>query len=787
MKNLLFSIFLSFLFLTFFSSDLLAQKKNRSIQKADRAFDAELYFEANELYKKGEKKTKNRAIKAEIYFKRGECYRLSGKYKQAVNFYKKAVKSKYNNADAIAILRLADMLMINANYEQALKQYVKYSKKVPTDNKGQIGIKSCEFAMEWVNSPTRYEIDKMAVVNSKNNDYSPAFGNEDYSKIFFVSSRQGSSNNKIDERTGQFFTDIYFSEKNKKGIWSKPVPVQSPINTDGHEGTLSLNRNGTTMFFTNCQAEKKKSLGCEISVSQSKDRKMWGSLNKLQIKLDSNVTVGHPSVSSDEQTVIFSSDMPGGYGGKDLWIVTKWSDKDGDRFGQWSDPVNLGPAVNTDGDELFPFIHEDATLYFASNGHIGMGGLDIYKSELDLNGIYSSTINLKYPINSSADDFGMIVERDFERGYFTSNRKSFESKDGDMKRSNGSDNIYQFELPPLVFSLSGVVTSSKNDAILRGVNVKLVGDNGSVQNYITDNTGSYNFELSPLTTYEIILSKSDFLNENISLTTVGIEESKDFIQNVVLNPIWKEIVLPMVYYDFAKWNLRDTSKIDLDKVLKSMQDHPEIIVELNSHTDSRGDKQFNLDLSQKRANACIDYLVSKGISRDRLIASGRGESSPYVMDKKDGKLQIGDVLTESYINKFKFKKNKEKAHQYNRRTTFKIVSQNYDPSFEVLYENSLNNNQLVVFKETESLDDNSESVMWTIFNDCEYELNIYYNGPIYGGSTSISPNSTELIEIQSGVYRVVASHSTEEKDIHLTLVLLILKNLQVLILDSLSN
>ena len=215
------------------------------------------------------------------------------------------------------------------------------------------------------------------------------------------------------------------------------------------------------MFFTTCQSENKKSLGCEISISQLKG-KIWGSLNKLEVKVDSNTTIGHPTISADEKVVIFSAEMNGGYGGKDLWMVTRVA------RGQWSEPANLGPAVNTDGDEMFPFLHNDGSLYFASNGHVGMGGLDIFKSELDDNGIYVSAINLKSPINSSADDFGMIVERKSERGYFTSNRKTWTGTDGVVNKSNGSDNIYQFELPPLVLTLQGVITDSKTGGVVTG-------------------------------------------------------------------------------------------------------------------------------------------------------------------------------------------------------------------------------------------------------------------------------------------------------------------------------
>ena len=524
----------------------------------------------------------------------------------------------------------------------------------------------------------------MDVVNSKNNDFSPAFGNREYTKLYFVSSRKGSSNDKIDERTGEFFTDIYSTSLDKKGKWSKPKAELDPINSDNHEGTLCLNQNGTTMFFTTCQSENKKSLGCEISISQLKG-KIWGSLNKLEIKVDSNTTIGHPAISADEKTVIFSAEMNGGYGGKDLWMVTRVA------RGQWSEPANLGPAVNTDGDEMFPFIHNDNTLYFASNGHVGMGGLDIFKSELNDNGIYVSAINLKSPINSSADDFGMIVERKSERGYFTSNRKSWTGTDGVVNKSNGSDNIYQFELPPLVLTLQGVITDTKTGAVVTGATVKLVGDDESALEVKTDNTGSYNFDLNPLTTYEILVSKVGYLNNKVVETTVGIDKNTDIVRDINIDPIKKEIILPRIEYDFAKSELRPQSVLDLDLLIITLNENPNITIELNSHTDFRGTTTQNSKLSQERANVCVEYLISNGIAPERLVANGKGESEPYVLTAEDAKhderggffakkiFKEGDVLTESYINKLK-KKFQEVAHQYNRRTTFRVLSEDYVPA-----------------------------------------------------------------------------------------------------------
>ena len=640
------------------SLNVNAQKKNRKMVKADQAFTLEQYNKAAELYKKAYQSTKSRALKSEIIFKQAECYRFSGNIKRAESYYKRAVKAKY--PDVIVYLRYADVLRMNEKYEEAKVQYKKYIQLNPTDITGEMGLKSCDYSINWLANPTRYKVEIMPLVNSRFSDFSPSFGNGEYSELYFTSSRSGGFSNKIDDRTGETFTDLYSSKLNKKGKWSVPLILPEPVNSEGNEGSVALNKRGTTMYFTKCDVQKKKALGCNIYVSKRKG-KIWGAPTLLQIKVDSNTTLGHPTINEDESILIFSSDLRGGYGGKDLWIVKQ------QKRGKWSDPVNLGPAVNTKGDEMFPFLHSDGTLYFSSTGHIGMGGFDIFKSTPDENNSYSSITNLKYPVNSSGHDFGMIIENSGERGYLTSDRKG----------GKGGDDIYQFELPPLVLTLKGVITDSKSGAILTNTKVVLSSSEGIAIETKTDNTGSYNFKLDPLLSYEILASSDGYLNKKMTETTVGIDENKVFIVDVIMDPVKKEIILPKIEYDFAKWNLRDKSISDLDMLAESLSDNPNVVIELKSHTDFVGNNKSNLRLSQKRADACIDYLISIGINAGQLVAVGAGEDEPFVIENKNGRFKEGDVLTESYINKIKFKKNKKKAHQYNRRTSFKVLREDY--------------------------------------------------------------------------------------------------------------
>ena len=662
MKRFLSLLVLIIFILSSINNDIYAQKKSRKLKKADQAFESEQYDKAAELYKKAYKRLnkKHKALKAEVIFKQAECFRMSDNVKRAESFYKRAIKAKY--PDVIVYLRYADMLRMQGDLKDAATQYKKYLELNPSDpnERGKIGLRSCEFTLKWKGVPTRYEVESMDAINSRASDFSPAFGNSDYSELYFTSSREGGQTNKIDERTGEPFTDIWYSRVNKKGEWSPPSVLPEPINTVANEGSVFLNKRGQSMYITQCKVEKKQDLGCGIYVSKRRG-KLWGASQLIQIKVDDNTTIGHPTLNEDESVMIFSSDLEGGYGGKDLWLSVK------EKRNRWSSPINLGPLVNTTGDEMFPFLASDGTIYFASDGHIGMGGFDIYKTSADENGAYVLPVNLKYPINSSYNDFGMIVEDGGERGYLTSNRKG----------GRGGDDIYEFVLTKLELVLQGIVTDSRTGSIMTNVKVQLIGSDGTYQEMMTDNTGLYKFELEALNSYEIIVENEGYLKKITRETTEGIDISKIFIADLALDPVKKEVVLPLIQYDFNKYELRPESILDLDDLAEALLDNPNVVIELKSHTDFIGSDKQNNKLSQQRADVCIQYLIDKGIEKERLIAKGMGEKEPFIITEKDGRFDIGDVLTESYIKKIKFKKNKEKAHQYNRRTSFKVLSEDY--------------------------------------------------------------------------------------------------------------
>jgi len=658
-----------FLVVFLMSSSAFAQKKSKT-SKADKAFLLQNYYEAEQLYKASYSKEKNRAKKAELIFLQGECGRLIGTpfhLKKAANLYKRAIKAKYPHPEVY--LRYAQVLQKQQSFSDAMVQYEKYKTFKPNDERASLGINSCVFALDAIENPTRYEIEPFQY-NSPKSDYAPSFGSRNYDVMFFTSSRDGSIGKGKDGFTGDSYTDLYSvklytDKRTKKKRWSKPAPFPEPMNTENHEAATSLTKRGNELYFTRCnESNKNKPIPtCEIYYSKKKG-KGWTSPVLVPLPYDSISSFGHPSISSDGKVLYFSSDMKGGNGGKDIWLIKK------EKRDEWSEPIHLGSEINTEEDELFPFIHDDGSLYFSSNGILGMGGMDIFKAEFDDDNNLRSVVNMKSPINSPNDDFGIIFEGKEERGYFSSNRVG----------SKGDD-IYQFNLRPLDLVISGVISKSVNDEksneVISGALVTLIGTDGTRIETVTDNAGFYTFGKNVINVdiaYEITVSKEGYLTKNATQTTLGVTESKEFPVNISLEPTQKEIVLPKIEYDYNSSALRPASKLSLDQLVNVLKENPNVVIQLRSHTDNRAGDDFNLKLSQERAQICVDYMSSKGIKKKRLKAKGMGESDPFVMDVKNGKLKLGDILDEAYINKLRRKKDIEKAHQYNRRTDFKVLT-----------------------------------------------------------------------------------------------------------------
>lgn len=648
-----------------FSNGLYAQNK-RAI-RAYETFDAGEYYVAIDQLKDAYQKTTDKDEKLHIAFYVAESYRITDNPNQAELWYGKVVARDYENP--LSILYYADALLMNEKYEEAKAQYQRYKGIVPNDPRASDGIMSCEYAMQWIEQPTGYQVEEMRFLNSKSDDYSPFYSRENYQELFFTSSRDETTGKTEHGATGQGFADIFFSTMDNKGKWSTPLPIDPSINTEAEEGTPVFSSDYATMYFTRCNISKRRTMGCEIyQARRNGDR--WTDIKSLQLASDS-VVIAHPAISGDELVLYFVSDMEGsnktpeGINSKDIWMITR-PDKDA----EWDSPVNLGSPVNSPGDELFPYVHPDGTLYFSSNGHIGMGGLDIFKAEKNDNGQWSVE-NMKYPINSPADDFGIVFESERESGYFSSSRKG---------RTNSD--IYSFILPPLRFSVVGVVKDEKTDEIISDVLVKSIGSDGITLETNTGSNGTFRFNLNPGTDYVFISEKEGYLKGKERESTKGLSQDTEFKTEIYMASIERPIEVENIFFDLDKANLRPESMVALDKLVETLNDNPNIVIELGSHTDARASDSYNIDLSNRRAQSVVDYLIEKGISTDRLVAKGYGESQPKTVDKKDHDaypfLPVGTVLSESFINKLEDEDRQEMAHFLNRRTEFTVLRTDYN-------------------------------------------------------------------------------------------------------------
>jgi len=635
-----------------------AQKKKKD-SKAQAAFDAGEYYKAIDLYKDAYNKV-SREEKTAIFFRIGDCYRILGDARSAVLWYKKAVREEYQ--DPIIYLRYGQMLLVTGKYDEAGEEFKKYKELVPDDPRGEIGIGSCEAAIAWAENPTGYIVENMRDFNSRQRDFSPAYVNEAYTKVLFTSTREDATGSNTHGATGQSFADIFMSSMDRKGKWSVPVPVES-LNSEFEDGAPSISSDFSNLYFTRCKKGKNQQLGCQIyrAVADGED---WSEPQVVFDAFGDSITTAHPAVSADGSTIYFVSDMPGGLGENDIWKITRGGS-------DWGDPENLGEEINTPGNELYPFLHADGTLYFSSDSRVGLGGLDIYKATQDETGGWMVE-NMKPPINSSEDDFGIVFEADVERGFFSSARKG-----------RGNDDIFSFVLPPLNFAVNGVVKDESTDQILPGSVVRSVGSDGITVESTTTEEGTFRFMLKPGTDYVFIASQPGYLNGKERESTRGLDQSKEFDVTIYLASTRKVIELPNIFYDFAKWDLRPESMVSLDNLVETLNDNPNVTIELMSHTDSRGTPADNMELSQKRAQSVVDYLISKGIAADRLQAKGYGESQPKVVDDKVKSeydfLELEEVLTESFINQMESPELQEKAHQVNRRTEFRVLSTDYIP------------------------------------------------------------------------------------------------------------
>ncbi len=638
----------------------VSKAQMKYFNEAEKVYNAGQYYKAVDMYREAYNNIQGKEIKAEIVFKIAECYRITGQHRKAELWYNNAIKKEYDNPKIY--LYYADALKAGEKFDKAIDNYKEYAKLAPDDPRGEMGVESSKLAQKWKENPNGYKVSEMKYVNSVDRDYCPSFSKAEYNEIYFTSTRDDAMGEETHGGTGGYFSDIFFSQKDMSGRWSRPEPIPGEVNTEVEEGATSFTGDYMTMYFTRCEVDKKEKLGCRIFSSQKSDEGEWAKPKAINLGRDSLV-VAHPSITDDGNTLYFVSNLPGSIGKMDIWKSTKGSNN------EWSEPQNLGSAINTPGNEMFPFIHPDGTLYFSSDYHLGMGGLDIFKASIQNDGTWKVE-NMRYPINSTKDDFGFAIQDEKEKGFFSSAR-------------DGNDKIYSFVLPPLKFSVEGLVKNKKTEEPIQDATVKLVGSDGMTMSSETNSDGNFKFMLRPETDYVFVASKKNFLTNKDKASTKGLEESKVFEPEILLSSIKEPIELPNIFYDFAKWSLRPESKKALDKLVGTLNDNPRVIIELRAHTDFRGEHWTNIELSTKRAESVVNYLIENGIDPERLRAKGYAATKPKEIGPKLANehdfLNEGDVLSEEFIKNLDTEEKKETAHQINRRTEFKVISTDYTP------------------------------------------------------------------------------------------------------------
>ena len=655
---------IAFTFLTFllFSACNFTQK----ISDGPTAVERKQYKVAIDLLDKEYKKSKSRVEKGKIAFLIGESYKNLNKSKQSIEWYLTAYENSYG---VEALKEYAYALKRNEQYDEAIEAFKNLGIEIGSPYEYRREITACRQAKNWKEEGNKdtYTI-SLANFNSSKADYSPIIYQDD--QLVFTSDRSNSLGDETYNWTGNNFSDLFIVNTKSNEVES----FSAPINTTDNEGTVSFNKDFTEMYFTRCfNADKKADNYCSIMMSHN-EAGSWTVPVKLKLFEEENVNYGDPSISQDGNTLYFSAEHPEGWGGHDIYMVKR-------NLEGWGEPQLLSRTINTIGNERFPFIDKD-TLYFSSDFITGMGGLDIFRSYKLNQTTWSPAHNLKGPINSGNDDFGFVIDYNaqlegeiLQKGYFTSKRD-----DG-----FGNDDIYVFEKrlpppPPPVDTTVPVVYQMLLDVYVLEKIFKVPGDpnspvlgrkplanstldvifGGKKKSYNIDEEGLVTIELDEEMDYDFFASKEDYLNNNGKFSTKGIGKDPNnpilrFEVEIVLDKIYrdKEITLENIYYDFDKWDIRKDAQPTLNELATTLLQNPEIRIELASHTDCRGNSRYNEDLSQKRAQSAVDYLITKGISEDRLSAKGYGENQPAI-----------DCACTRCT---------EAEHQDNRRTTFKIV------------------------------------------------------------------------------------------------------------------
>lgn len=637
---------------------LLAGCRGPKLSVADEQMARGEYFDASKTYRKVYNKLnprQQRAQRAEVAYKMGLCLQQLNQHARAAAAYQNAIR--YGYADSTALLRLAQCQHADGKYDDAVKNYNEYIALDPKSEIARTGLTGARRAAELKRNKTRYVVKNAKLFNSRRADFAPMFNGE---ILYFATTNEKVTGTHRSEITGMKRSDIWMAKKNERGEWQRPEPVEGELNSDMDEGIMSFSPDGSTMYLTKARRLPDRNTGVEIYTSQRSDAK-WSAPVKFEITADTLSSYGHPAVSPSGDWLYFTSDMPG-EGGKDIWRINLK-----ERAGSLE---NLGKAINTPGDEVFPYMLTDSIMFFSSDGHPGLGGLDIFRATLTKSGGWLVE-NMGSPLNSEADDFGITYEnRGKESGYFSSNR-------GDGR---GYDHLYSFELPDLKIQISGWVVDKDEEPVPNAV-IRIVGNDGSNQKAIAKPDGSFSFPLRRGVSYVMLAGAKGYLNAKQEFTSDTAEEDADYSIDFILASVSKPNIVENIFYDFDKATLRPESKTALDELAQMLRDNPNITVEMASHTDRHGSEQYNIDLSERRAKSVIDYLISVGIDPRRLQHQGYGKSRPKVVTKRIAReypqFKEGDTLNEEFVNQLP-ESDQDAADQINRRTEFQVLSVDFE-------------------------------------------------------------------------------------------------------------
>jgi peptidoglycan-associated lipoprotein len=622
------------------------------------------YHKAIDKYRKANRKEKDRDKRMEYTYSIAECYRYLGQYEMAALYYRNTIRRSH--PDPKALLWYAEMLRSSQKYEEALENYRLYLEEAPDDQQALNGMESIRLTQLWTAFPTKHIINPVKELNARESDYSPVFVGGRDNEIIFTSTRKAATGKRRSMITGQSFADLFRSQFNvQRQRWGEPQPLDENfiVNTAAEEGAATLSGIGDQMIFTRCLYDKTRNSPPQI-YSTSQVRGSWAEPSLLDILGDS-VMAAHPALSPDGSILYFVSDAPGGQGGKDIWMAEKSG-------GAYKSAVNLGPEINTPGDEMFPYVRDNGELYFSSNYHPGMGGFDIFRAVKDEDGKWTVE-NMGYPLNSAGDDFGIAFIQGRNEGMFSSNRKG-----------SRSDDIYSFFVPPIIFQMAGEVFNKETNTPLDGVTVRIIGTDGTNLRMQTQNA-KFQMRLQPETEYIVAGFREGYLLDKSGFTTEGLTDSKDFRVELFLTPTDNPIKLDNINYAFGSADLQPESIVALDTLIELLQANPTITIELMAHTDHVGSEQFNFELSQRRAQSVVNYLIEKGISAQRLVAKGYGETWPKTVTREIAAqydfLNRGDELTEAFILKLPTEEQRQIAQGINRRTEFRVLRTDYIEKF----------------------------------------------------------------------------------------------------------